>query len=71
MSNSRGKVLKFLLDELNFDARALLESIVEAQSNDEVFEALEFVSRVEDWSYRVDSRGVITDTENRNQVIEL
>lgn len=56
---NRRELVDVLLTEYNKDPRALLESIVAAQSNAEVFEALEYVSRVEDWDLRISEDGEI------------
>lgn len=50
-------------EEICFDPKALLLSLEAYLGSSQVIEALEYISRVEDWRFRINERGEIIDNE--------
>jgi hypothetical protein len=67
MANRR-EIVDILLTDYEYDATALLDSLVAALSENDALAALEFVTRVEGWHHRVTADGRIIDAETEKQL---
>lgn len=59
MKNKFECIEQLLDDEIVFDAKALLLSLEAYLGRSEMIQALEYISRVEDWRYRINESGEI------------
>jgi hypothetical protein len=65
MSTRKFECIEQLFDEeICFDPKALLLSLEAYLGSSQVREALEYISRVEDWRFRIKENGEIVDSEN-------
>lgn len=65
----RTELLDFLLNDLEMDPERLLHALVKQMSDGEFIGGMQYLSRVEDWRFRVVQGARVIDTEDNDKVV--
>lgn len=65
----RREIIDVLINDLDYNPKTLLESLIASLSDDIALDHLESIARVEDWRHAVTIEGKIIDKEDGKEVL--